>query len=253
MENKKFTQWCLDATKLIRYKPDRVTVQNELMMHLEDAYETNILNGLSPVEAEKKALASMGSAEEIAPELAKVHRPMLGYLYSVVKSAAIITTACAFAIMAIVVGGGLHTLITTRNFDSIPVNAGPLDHYSHPNVSDWSDGYHLQITEAGYRRFESTLHLQLEILYWPWMNDTDMARHLWAVDSLGNYYASYAEAQFTNCPRISFSGGQYTNCISITHMVITQFNCDAEWIELHYDRDGRDVVLCIDFTGGDGK
>lgn len=250
MENKKFTQWCLDATKQIRYKPDRIIVQNELMMHLDDAYQANLENGFSPTEAEKKALASMGSAQEVAPQLARVHNPWLGYLYSAVKAAAILSTIFALYIFVVTAGGGLHTLITTRNFDSIPVNDGPLGYYFHPNVSDRSDGYHFQVTEAGYSELGSTLHFQLEILYWPWMDETNMAQYLWAVDNLGNYYPSIADAQYTSSPRVSSGGGQYTHCISVSNMVILQFDCDAEWVELHYDRDGRDVVLRIDLNRG---
>lgn len=244
-----FETWCQEATELIRYRPDREMVTEELMAHMEDAYDTQIRAGLSPEDATQKVLSSMGSADEIAPQLAQIHTPILGYLYSFLKVAAILAAVFAIYLWVGVFGSWLHSLISSRNFDSLPANVSSLDYYCHPNVDAWCDGYHFQITEAGYNQRESTLHLEMEILYLPWMQ-ADTTAHFWAVDSLGNEYASIAEGQFKDIPRIARGSWTSSSCISVHHLEIKQFDCSAQWVELRYDRDGRDVMLHIDLTGG---
>lgn len=250
MDNKRFDEWCQNATARVLYKPDRKAVTEELQAHLEDRYDALIEKGLSPVEAEKQALDAMGSAEEIAPQLAAVHTPWLGYLSSIIKGAAILTATLAILCSFTVGGSFLSALASTREFDSIPVNHGPLDHYCHPNVSDSCDGYRFQVTEAGYNKSDSTLHFQLEIIYWPWIDGSDIPIHFRAVDSFGNYYDSIAEAEYDDPTRIARGGGLGSSLIFVYNMQIIGFDFDAEWIELQYDRDGRDIVLRIDLTGG---
>ena len=82
MEEK--TQGWLDtATKGIRFGPDRRAVRKELADHLEDkqAALCRAFPDIPPEEAEQRALDSMGDPAEIGRELARLHRPWLGYLW----------------------------------------------------------------------------------------------------------------------------------------------------------------------------
>lgn len=195
-------------------------------------------------------LESMGSAEAIAPQLAAVHKPWPGYLSSIIKAIAIMTAAFAIFCYVTICGSFLHALISTRNFDSIPVNHGPLDHYCHPNVSDSSDGYRFRITEAGYSKLHGELYFQLETIHLPWVQIGSVYNRMWAVDSLGNYYDAQADAEFDDPTRLAGDGSMGSSLIFVYTMRITGFDCNAQWVELHYDRDGRDIVLRIDLTGG---
>lgn len=250
MENNKFLIWCQAATEKIRYGPDRKAVSQELMAHLEDHRDALMAQGMSKEEAERKAVTAMGSAQELAPQLAAIHNPWLGYLSSIIKAAAILTAALAIYLCVATCGSFLHTLISTRNFDSIPANRQALDFYCRPNVSASSDGFRFQITEAGYSKYLSTLYFDLETIYWPWIDAGGITSYLWAVDSFGNYYHAIAEEQYESPNRISWSGGMSSSLIHTFSMEIKGFDCDAQWVELHYDRDGRDIVLRIDLTGG---
>lgn len=250
MENRKFDHWCQAATAQIRYGPDRRAVSEELLGHLEDAYDACIAKGLTPAEAQQKVLSNMGSAEEIAPQLAAIHNPWLGYLSGILKAAAILTATFAIYLTVTTCGSFLHTLISTRDFDSVPNNHGSLDYYCRPNVSDSANGYHFQVTEAGYRKAASILYFELEMIYWPWIDAGDIPQHFWAVDSFGNYYHAMAEEKYDSPNRISRGGGMSSSLICIYHMQINGFDTEAQWVELHYDRDGRDIVLRIDLTGG---
>lgn len=85
MDKWKFIRWCNTAAGKIRYFPDWEMVTQELWDHLEDRYDSLIAAGFSDEEAVEKALDAMGSAEEIAPQLAAVHRPYWGWFYSFTK------------------------------------------------------------------------------------------------------------------------------------------------------------------------
>ncbi|MBR4972535.1 MAG: hypothetical protein IKY59_06170, partial [Oscillospiraceae bacterium] len=196
MQNEKFEAWCAKATGQIRYKPDREAVTEELYRHLEDRYDALTGKGLSPAEAQKQALESMGSAEEIAPQLAAVHTPWLGYIYRLVLTLAVIFAAIAIYLGVGHFGSFLHTLVTTRNFESIPANHETLDYYCHPKVSQWCDGYHFRVNEAGYNERDAAFYFDLELIHPFGNNYTNAVYYLWAVDSLGNYYDSWAEAEY---------------------------------------------------------
>ena len=75
--------WLDTATKGIRFGPDRRAVRKELADHLEDKHAAlcRAFPDIPPEEAEQRALDSMGDPAEIGRELARLHRPWLGYLW----------------------------------------------------------------------------------------------------------------------------------------------------------------------------
>ena len=76
-------QWLDRATAGIRFTPDREEVRAELSAHLEDKALDfqRIFPGLTEEEAQERAAAEMGDPVEIGKELAKIHKPWLGYLW----------------------------------------------------------------------------------------------------------------------------------------------------------------------------
>lgn len=75
--------WLSIATSGIRFGPDREAVKTELMEHMEDkaADLMRIFPDMTEEEAGERALSEMGDAWELKKELARVHRPWLGYLW----------------------------------------------------------------------------------------------------------------------------------------------------------------------------
>lgn len=98
-------QWLDAATRGIRFKPDRMAVREELFAHLEDkqADLRRIFPDMTRGEAERRAVESMGDAEELGRALAKIHKPWLGYLWVMSRWAAILA---AVAIGASILLGG---------------------------------------------------------------------------------------------------------------------------------------------------
>ena len=76
-------QWLDKATEGIQFGPDRKAVRAELDGHLDDKIQDlqRIFPDLSAWEATQMALSGMGDPEEIGRELAKLHKPWLGYLW----------------------------------------------------------------------------------------------------------------------------------------------------------------------------
>lgn len=247
-----FDEWCARAVSQIRHRSDKDMVYEELRAHLEDHYAALIDQGHSPEEAGRMALEAMGSPEVIAPQLGEIHKPFWGYLYSFTKFLAI--AACGWMLFLLVcfAGSHIHSVISTANYPSLQ-EEGKDGFYSQPNVSDSSDGYRFTITEAAVNREGTTLYLELQTAYWPWMQQPQISSWFWAVDSKGNYYASRAEAHYDDIPKLTDGGALYSQGFSSQNLQITHFDSDAEWVELHYDRDGRDIVLRVALTGGEGK
>lgn len=225
-------------------------VAEELLAHLEDRRDGWIEQGLSPLEAERKTLVAMGNAEDIASQLAAVHTPWLGYLYAFTRLAAIITTC--FALFLTTINGWqiVYNTFNANQFDSLPANYDTLDYYFYPKVSDSSDGRYYQVTEAGYCKTASEFYMEIRVIFWPQLRNAMGFSDFWAVDSLGNYYASRNEAGYDDIAHVKLGGSSSSACIGHYHLTITGFDCDAQWVELHYDRDDRDIVLRIDLTGG---
>lgn len=78
-----WSDWLDRAAGLIRFGPDRAEVRAELRAHLEDktADLRRIFPDMTEEEAGVQALREMGDAVEIGKEMARLHRPWLGYLW----------------------------------------------------------------------------------------------------------------------------------------------------------------------------
>ena len=52
--------WCDKVTEQVRFRPDRETIRQELLAHLEDSAADWERRGETPKEAEQRALEAMG-------------------------------------------------------------------------------------------------------------------------------------------------------------------------------------------------
>ena len=79
----KTDKWLDKATAAIRFGPDRRAVRSELSAHLEDKALDfqRIFPDLTQEEAQDRAASEMGDPAEIGRELARLHKPLLGYAW----------------------------------------------------------------------------------------------------------------------------------------------------------------------------
>lgn len=97
--------WLSIATSGIRFWPDREAVRRELTEHIEDktADLMRIFPDIPEEEAGERALAAMGDAWELKKELARVHRPWLGWLWRCTQ--VLVWGLLALSLIAALAGG----------------------------------------------------------------------------------------------------------------------------------------------------
>lgn len=277
MMNLRFEAWIRRAVSLIVLPQDRVLAEMELMGHMEDRYQDNLERGVTPTEAERNTIDAMGDADDVAHRLGLIHLPFWTYcrMFSrrILLVTACLTLVCLFgralAEFAFIDGYRQPTYFRYDPYRDTSVydGASQLDRilYVQPNAAATSDGYTLTLTETalwhstytdirGQAQEDDLFHFRLKVTNpLPWAASTDISRWFWAVDDLGNYYYAAYESS-TADP--SVQGSIYhTGPLTYLHdLYLTDYaSQDAQWIELHYDRAGRDLVLRIDLTGGDSR
>ncbi len=271
-KEQQFTWWCEAATAGIRYKPDRKAVAKELMDHLEDAYEAALSNGLSGQEAEQKALDSMGSAYEIAPQLAVIYNPFWGYFLRV----------CKILLIALLVLGIIPIWNYAKDLDLQDKPSAPFDfeiyeeasyggdtgrtllHLSQPDASFSSDANTFTVTdvvvftetlEDGTQSSPRLFLLLRQTSLLPWSEQRQYFQFFqitgWCFlrDDLGNVYNGYNISDPDGGS--IYTNGAQSGIFRYTHQCgIYNFPTEAKWVELCYERDGRSFSVRIDLTGG---
>ncbi len=265
MFSREFFYWCRDAVSKIKYWKDRNQVYAELYSHLEERYESLIEKGFSHEEAEKKALEAMGDADALAPQLAAIHKPYWAY-------GAVATRFLASVLLILCISWGidyaLELNIRWRNpwvsqgyVQWDPFERGGEERISHvkPGVSDSTDGYTFRVKEAALwrthfdqpsqdgREFFDALYVKLTVSHpFPWMQEGMAVHWMWAEDSKGTFYQSFEQVNDADIPYITlrpYRSGLFTYTYELDFQKLEE---DIQWIELHYDRDGRDLALRVE-------
>lgn len=278
MQKFRLIQWCEKATSLIRFHPDKMVVYQELYDHLDERRDALMERGLEEKEATGKALEAMGDAEALAPELAAAHPPFWGYALRVSKILLVVLLVLSLK--------PLWDYATDLNFYDKPNAHRPFDvydsasyggdtgrtlqHLSQPGVSSSSDGSTFTVTDAAVfteysdvlgrdRTYLYVLIRQTSLLpakeYAEYFQNSYSAITGWfcARDSLGNVYEGY-HFQPDAVEKFMVSDSVQSGLFTCTHECrIPDFPADAEWVEIYYRREGRDLTLHIDLTGGAGK
>ena len=284
MDNISWKSWAFRVCSHIRFKPDRGAVEEELLAHLEDKAETILREeNVTVSEAEKQALAAMGDADEVGRQLAAVHKPWLGYLWLWSRRVLIV---CVVAAVWLSLGFSQRVGFwesDLRWWQEYPGYNANREHYTitelSPECRDESDGYTFTVPAAAVIHNETflrqeevegevyeytvedntALYLTVRATSWlPRTEECDAFRDFYAVDDLGNHYWSYwcrddPDVTYTQSFRRSLTGNAYATGLwtSEYEASINTIDPAASWIELRYDRDGRDVRLRIDLTGGE--
>ena len=275
-----FDRWCIHATHKIKYRPDRQEVYGELYQHIEDRYLDFLEEGMDKEQAIKRTLEVMGSADEIAPQLAAIHRPFWGYLYSLCKwglIALLLVTVWKFVPWVVTSFQQIHKPglnisghdIYKETYFEVKYDGKVRDiwnriYYAEPDMKASSDGYTFSISKVFLWEVSDVIGEEQGTEYYlyilmdstnplPWADFVDIGSFFWAEDSHKTYHYNSAEVLYYNKPYIAGGNPSHrTGLFTYTYL----FNCeldtaDTEWIELHYDRAGRDITLHIDLTGGD--
>ena len=273
MKKNRLIQWCDTATDLIRFGPDRAKVSKELLGHLEDRRDALMERGMDEKTATDKALEAMGNAEELAPQLAAVHRPFWGYFLWASKIAIIaLLCLCLATIGKYTKNLRLQDTPDYVDFDLYSAESYGGDtgrtllHLSHPNLSFSSDGNRFVITDAAVVirprpdgiLFEPQLYIRMrQTSILPWQKHREyfqyfsVSAYFYAQDSLGNEYPAFFTPNGRTTPPL-FTTGVQSGIFTYTHELwINNFPPEAEWVDICYEREGRLLCMRVYLDGGE--
>lgn len=267
MNDKKRSIWSwLDlATAGIRFQPDREAVKEELAAHLEDkiADFQRIFSDMTRAEAQDRAVDQMGDPEEIGRELARIHKPWLGYLWRV--SRILVQVMACVAIAAVLCRSNpvenLRSALWTPVQDAWESweNRAVSDVLYGAGQPDW-DGQRIALyffdEEARLGRCTisidrgalwqegdgTSLYVELRLDYdRPWEAGKGVLLYFWAEDDLGNRY-DYDR------PGVGYRGEilEGIGWLAVNYRV-DDVSPEAEWLKFHY-MPGTDLDLTLDLT-----
>jgi hypothetical protein len=131
--------------------------------------------------------------------------------------------------------------------------------YLEPDCSAKSDGYTFTVTRVAqwcneYESEESSgvdyiLYLTIKATHpLPWAGYPEAVRWFTATDSLGNYYSNMWDRLYSYEKELA--GNPYSRGLfSYTYeMWLGYYVPGADWVELRYERDGRDLALRIELV-----
>ena len=264
-------EWLDTAVRGIRFRPDRRAVRAELAAHLEDktADLGRIFPDLTEEELRDRALAGMGSAAEIGKELARVHRPWLGWLWRISQAvlglavgAAVLLFfgACRTGFSSITGGSGSWYGETEPPVaaiykgvkldrqgalaDSSPVRSGEYTFAAHQGELWVATGTE-RTSRVVYFRLEVRHPRPLEPL------NTAVERRVWAEDDRGGTALSYTEyyaldvweredRAVVHCTVLD--RGVFTDQYEVSLEI---FDPEAERVDLRYTHMGADLTIPI--------
>ncbi len=247
-------KWLDLAVSGIRFGPDREAVRAELAEHIEDraADFMRIFPDMEEREAVTRALAAMGDALELKKQLAKVHRPWLGYLWRATQ--VLVWTALALALFAALTRSGdllqdqSYQLALARQSlavgqalyeDGVPSWEGERLAVCSVNGEARLDRGVISVSDAARWREPKgdRLYLRLRITWdRPWEVNAFALNCLWAEDDLGNTYE-------INSARASLSGWRWCQ----RDLAIEAVPRSAKELRIHHTlRD--DLDLAVDLT-----
>jgi len=258
MKDITFLRWCQEATGLIRYRPERKLVARELRQHMDDRYESLLDQGLSDEDAEAKTLTAMGSSEELAPLLAEIHKPYWGYALRVLQWVMIFLIIVSLITAHNAIDDTLFEYKSEWLSNTIVGNYQRI-FYDEPKTYFPCDDYTLQIQKVALWTPVSpefgqhkALYLQIRVTQPPLAPNFNAWRYIGATDSSGTTYIPYNDSHsLGQSSKVSLGGVKYSVFYDTGILVLHNMNgSDMEWIDLHYDRDGRNITVRIDLTGG---
>ena len=277
MQHWKLGKWCNQAVRLIRYPPDRKEVFEELRQHVDDRSELFLTQGFSEEEAVERTLLAMGDADELAPQLAAIHKPFWGFAYSFTKwFTKIVIIALLLAVIATLfprLWDGVVSWILDESEPSVSQKWDPFQSEEDPLMgtpihcllpqSRYQDsGYTIAITDAVFwkpqRESEKgCLFFKIGISTTSFFSvEPEFQEEFSARDSLGNRYVPgylindipdhsggvWGSTTKTGLFTWTFAGG-----------IEQPIEKGVEWIDICYEHDGRDMALRIDLNGGNSK
>lgn len=263
----KLVGWCVMASSYVRAKEDREEVKDELWAHIEDRYDSLLAGGVDDERAAELTLEAMGDAHEVGKLLRKIHKPYLSWAVTASKWL-LILAALVWMYMGVFEGfiGNMVSEYDSRyddylenNFErTITLAEEDGDTVFLLDVKDTAEceGYTFSVPDAMQIRFEEEglyrLNFGLRATHpMPWRDSPDAAdEYIFAVDDLGNIYKSPVYTGYGDNTWIYSNGCGRSLFSHFYELSVGGIPQNAKWVELRYDRYGREFSLRINLEGG---
>ncbi len=190
------SRWAGAACGLIRFAPDREKVFDELMGHMDEAYQSYLDVGYTEEEAVAKVVERMGDAQAVAEQMRMIYRPFWGYMVSITRILRKIATVYLVFLLVTTLWG----LFTTEGYnpDDYVLESPFLDHaliindYA-PTTVVKAGGYTISVERIQFLQYDSSeercANFVLKVQNWnPWLQDPYFFRNVMATDDCGNLY-----------------------------------------------------------------
>lgn len=257
-----FKRWCETACSHIRFKPDRERVKQELQWHIEDKIEALADSEKTLGQRREAVLEAMGDADEVGKALAKQHKPWLGWLWLASRRILVFTVIVALMCSVnfrIMLGLEGNRSRNNRDFTEANTVLGNRLLLVKPNSVARTDGYTIRITRAakwhldyvddtGARQIRDELYFTIDTMNWlPWAAEPVGVFYFSAVDSKGNTYTN----RIQRGERSIVGSLEWRGIFACRfEMRVEGLDPEANWIELKYDRSGRQFSLLIPLKEG---
>ena len=219
----------------VKFKFDHEAIREELEEHMEDMLEDFKEEGMDSKEAMASAVLHMGDPDEIGEQLNKAHKPLLGTIWLLSKTAAIIMIVIT---IISVIGSGVNIISNlTDDYDMDKRYYGNVLYTVEVGERFKIDDLNIVIDELIYYDKEA-----IEIRYRMW--DDPFSRSIsWTfsfnydcfTDEDGNKY-------------MSGGGGGGGGAVRRYQSYIEGFPYDAEKFIIDYDYNGRKIYCEIPLT-----
>ena len=250
--------WVEDATKLIKFKDDRLRVQAELLDHIEDAADAWKDAGYDDYEAKKKAVSNMGDAAEVANNLADIYRPFWGRLWKLTKwlrNLAIVNLIIFLFVNMNYIG--ISTDLTSLNsgFERVLYD-------SRPEQKIRLNGYTVKLERVRTTKYkeENNDKIVVDILLEvstqnPYLRNPDIYNGFTAYDDVGNVYPLESHYAWRNKTGMQneyyiYSSRRSTGQRQVFEQLSMSVHPDTTEITLVFDRFGETFQFTTPVIGG---
>lgn len=192
-----FTSYCSAVCALVRFKPDREAIAEELTSHMEDHMAALEEAGVPHEEAKRRAIQSMGDPEALGRALDAQHNPLLGWLqlwmWRVSRLAAAVLLPLSLLLSVGPFRSGWEDLQgAAARYEHLTEGAAVVAQLQ-PDASCRTEGYAITLPRAQVvRQADGELWVRFLLRAGhlnPWLRRPDFAA-VSARDDLGGHYSS---------------------------------------------------------------
>lgn len=235
--------WCDRVCAHVRFRPDHKAIRKELRAHMEDVRWDLVDAGLKSTDAEERMLERMGDPDEVGRLLDRVHSPLLGWLWQISRVLVIlclgVTLAAALAIFS------------PEDLSGVSFSGG----WRVRGCGAYTDGYYIAVTEGALWENgdanDGRGEVKLALRVWDLLGSGEsrvLPEGFCAALDGGERYESLLSGE-EDGPFLRIDRSCLRPFSHVYALTVPDVPLDAEWIELRFSQNGRELCLRVELPG----